>query len=174
MFRQLPFLVLALCLLTAVARAQDPLDQDATLRGVRSLGIVTVIELQARAAAAVDTQSLRRSLETAVELELRRTAIAVRETLCSVPPKCGPGFGILGIHVQVLDPEGAAFAASYQLDVRQIGTLASGYTGYLSTWSIGGLLHTASRGSSLAESLREGINGALRSFLNAYLKFNPR
>lgn len=154
------------------ALAQVRFDQDATLRGIKSMVVLVTIEVQKNVAAIVDTQTARQSLKTAVELELRRSQITVPDTLYCSLTKCAAGFGVLWVNVLILEPDSDAVLASYEVNFKQEGVLQSGYSGFVSTWSTGGVLRVRPSVSSFQEGLLEGVNSSVRSFLNALLKVN--
>src|ERR1043166_5952928 len=122
----------------APATAQIAFDEDATLRGIRTMGIAIAIKIKSQPQIAIDTQAVRESLEQAVELELRRTGITVRDAPFSTSKKqCGPDFGIVWLEVIIMDHGPDVLLSSYQLYFKQRATLSSGYSDFLTPWWTG-------------------------------------
>jgi hypothetical protein len=156
------------------ARAQLRLDQDSSLRGLRSVGIITSFELRKAAESVIDSVDVGRSLRTIIELEARRNGIALPPPPQCPQAKCPLGFGLVFVRILVMEPEGELVVASYNLEVKQQGMLQNGYADFFTTWSSGGVLWVRPERTTVAKGLQEGIMSAVRDFLNAHSKVNPR
>jgi hypothetical protein len=147
-------LLLALVVCAATVGAQNQSPPAHMLKGLTSTDVLVAL--------GEEDLTLKRQLQTDVELRLRQSGITVSK-----------GEADLFVVVNALGRDEIGYAYSVRVELKQpVMVLANRVGAIATTWSVGGISTTPT--SRFAASVRNDVRDMVDEFINAVLSMNPK